>query len=477
MLELNPAIYEVYALSLPRGLGFGRRPPISFWSSDDRLACGVVRRDEDDGSFGILVMRRRVDHVWTITADKHGFASEIQAISELQQRLDAAVPHEPIPPGVRAHPPLHDVAGREPSGLFRLLARRTHWPAAWTLNQAYLALPRPDPNWVSDFQTNNFHTRMWEAMLIACFREQGIMVTQPHESPDFRLENRRGGIAWVEAVTANPQVPYDHTNAQPLPGPEDVDELFFGKAAVRFAKTLGNKIARQYDELPHVQGHPFAIALADFQSAGSMVWSRQSLIGYLFGKGAREILANGTRTAHPMTATELLGASRFPAGLFSDDRNAELSAVIFSNACTIGKFNRIAISRGCDSRGLRYTRIGEFFDRTPGATRGIPFCMDVSSPEYCQLWEYGHEPWSAELEVFHNPFANYPMSRHLLREATHWFEKDGELVCESYHAPAILQSRTLIQEQTAPVLRLEDILALLNSDSGDFLCAPAPAPN
>lgn len=464
MRRLNPSIFEIYALSLPRGLGFGRRPPVSFWASNDQLACGVVRRDVNDSSFGILSMRRRMDHVWCVTADNHGFASADEATLKLQVLLCDESKREPIPVGVRAHQFLYDVGRREPGSLFKLLAERTHWAAAWTLNQAYLALPRPDRNWVGDFQTKNFHTRMWEAMLIASFREQGVLVTQPVESPDFRLENRHGGVAWVEAVTANPSESYDHVNAQVLAMPQVPEELFFGNAAVRFAKTLGNKIARRYDQMPHVKGCPFAIAIADFQSGGSMIWSRQSLVGYLYGIGARQVKIDGTRSANPIKASELLGGSHFPAGLFTDARNPELSAVIFSNACTLGKFNRIAISRGCDPRGLRYTRIGEFFDRTPGATRGIPFCMDVSSREYGTLWEYGHEPWSAELEVFHNPFAQYPMSRELLREATHWFEKDGDLVCESFHAPAILRSRTIVEDKSAPILSLEDVLRDSGSD-------------
>ena len=60
-------------------------------------------------------------------------------------------------------------------------------PHAWTLEQLYLALPKPDLNWVSDCQTGHFHTRLWEAQLLASFREQGLLVTQPHESPDFRI--------------------------------------------------------------------------------------------------------------------------------------------------------------------------------------------------------------------------------------------------------------------------------------------------
>jgi hypothetical protein len=41
---------------------------------------------------------------------------------------------------------------------------------------------------------------------------------------------------------------------------------------------------------------------------------------------------------------------------------------------------------------LRYTRIGNFFDRTPGALKGIPFCLDVTSDEYRGLWPHRYPP-------------------------------------------------------------------------------------
>ena len=80
--------------------------------------------------------------------------------------------------------------GREPSEVFKLLARPSHVPAAWALNYLYLALPKPDRNWVSDCQTGNFHTRIWEAQLLASFREQGLLVTQPCE---FRISTSGTG--------------------------------------------------------------------------------------------------------------------------------------------------------------------------------------------------------------------------------------------------------------------------------------------
>jgi hypothetical protein len=56
--------------------------------------------------------------------------------------------------------------------------------------------------------------------------------------------------------------------------PTDRKEIFFGTAALRFAKTIGNKLERRYDQLPHVVGKPFMLAVADFHASGSMMWSR-----------------------------------------------------------------------------------------------------------------------------------------------------------------------------------------------------------
>jgi hypothetical protein len=346
---------------------------------------------------------------------------------------------------------LYDVQDRKPSDIFMLLVRPSHHVAAWLLNQVYLAFPSPDESWAGDCQTDNFHTRMWEAHLLACLREQGMLVSQPHPSPDFHIENRRGDEAWIEAVTANPPVRYNHVNAEPTSPPEDTRERFLGPAALRFAKTLGSKLQKRYDRLPHVADKAFAIALADFHAPGSMVWSREALIGYLYGMHAEVMEVDGRQIAWSSDVSHLLGDTAFPAGLFRTSVHSELSAVIFTNACSIAKFNRVGVSAGALTKGLRYVRFGKFYDRTPGALEGIPFCLDITSDEYRALWPQGYEPWSAELEVFHNPFARHPLPRTLLPEATHWFHAGGEVVSESHYETSVLWSRTLIQNDNDPM--------------------------
>ncbi|MCQ1774492.1 hypothetical protein NOI24_24605 [Neorhizobium galegae] len=465
MRKLPQWEFDIYALSLPRGHGFGDQPPTAAWITEDGRTCAIATLAGNEGPFGYLFLRRRIDFVWVVTAESNGFDSLKDTMLAIEPLMVEGKPLEPMTPGAIIRPRLFDLKGREPSDVFKVLARPSHAPAAWALNQLYLALPKPDRNWVSDCQTKNFHTRLWEAQLLAGFREQGLLVTQPYESPDFHIANRFGGEAWVEAVTANPTVPYNHVNAAHGPIPTEKDEVFFGAAALRFAKTLGNKLNRGYDRLPHVAGKSFMIAIADFQAPASMMWSREGLIGYLYGEGAQVAMVDGRAQAVAMPATHLLGPSAFPAGLFADDRHSELSAVIFSNACSIAKLYRVPISGSVAPKGLRYIRIGHFFDRTPGALVGVPFCLDITSDEYRALWPQGYEPWSAEMEVFHNPFASHPVSFDLLPEATHWFEQDGEKRCSTIYETSVLWSRTMIQDEDQRPLILEDFLSRADHDA------------
>ena len=70
----------------------------------------------------------------------------------------------------------------------------------------------------------------------------------------------------------------------------------------------------------------------------------------------------------------------------------------------------------------------------------------------------GYEPWSAELEVFHNPYARHPAPHTLLPEACHLYETNGELVCSAYYETSILSSNTLIQNNSDRVPIVEDFI-------------------
>ncbi|MDP3379494.1 MAG: hypothetical protein Q8S53_14105, partial [Brevundimonas sp.] len=88
--------------------------------------------------------------------------------------------------------------------------------------------------------------------------------------------------------------------------------------------------------------------------------------------------------------------------------------------------------------------------RRTGALESEPFCLDVASPEYRGLWPRGYEPWSAEMEVFHNPFARHPVPHALLSESTYWFEHDGDRVCRSRYETRSCGRRPTSRTPTSP---------------------------
>jgi len=115
--------------------------------------------------------------------------------------------------------------------------------------------------------------------------------------------------------------------------------------------------------------------------------------------------------------------------------------VLFSNAATLAKFNRMGFLAGWRPPGLDMVRRGILFDRTPGAVDAIPFELSVLSSEYEALWPWG-EAWCQELEVYHNPLATNPIPFDLIPGATHWFERDGDIECSTIWANSVLSSIT-----------------------------------
>lgn len=451
-------MFDAYALSLPRGHDFGDDAPVAAWITDDQNTLGILRRHQHTNAFGVLVMRRRVDAVWTTVLDRLRLPDEESAKVLLAQTVIDGQPAEAIPPSTPRRPPLWDTQQRLPVDLFKFLAQPSNRVASWMINQLYLALPHPDANWAADFQTTNFHARMWELHLLAALREQGLGVTQPFPSPDFRIDTPDGKSAWIEAVTANAVEPYDHLGAPAVTAPVDPRERVLGPAAVRFAKTIRSKLQKRYDLLPHVQGQAFVLAVADFHASGSMMWSREALIAYLYGTFAHAVEIDGQRVATSTDVDTLLGHEQIPAGLFKDARCEHLSAVVFTNTCSVVKFNRVGVSAGAKVEGWRYTRMGQFFDRRPGALEGIAFCLDVASPEYRALWPMGYEPWAADLEVFHNPHARVALGRDLLPHASHWTMDSGGGNVSARFETAVLWSRTLVRPASEPILTLDDVL-------------------
>ncbi|MBX9828021.1 MAG: hypothetical protein K2Y27_23885 [Xanthobacteraceae bacterium] len=441
--------FELYALSLDRGPNFDPAHIFESYQAGRCGASGCILLDPEQGSFTSLALRRRVDHCWVKVDESGPWSTPEAALDRLGVSMRGGDPPEPLPPGARRRPLLVNVGPRGICPEFELLTSTiSHLPALMALGECYLALPNPDPNFVPDFQTSNFASRLFELYLLACFREQGLVVRQDHVSPDFWIE-KDGAACWIEAVTANSETPRAGGIGQWVHAPEDRIERLSGNPAERFAKTLRGKLQRNYHELEHVKGQPFAMATADFHVSGSMVWSREALPTYLYGLRADVAGDGAERRAIGTPIANLTGKHSIPAGLFRDPDFAHLSAVVFSNAATLAKFNRMGFLAGWRPPGLTMTRRGILFDRTPGALEPIDFNLSIDSAEYQALWPWG-EAWCQELEVFHNPLATHPIPFDLIPGATHWFERDGDIECSTIWANSVLSSVTHLRMAGEP---------------------------
>jgi len=69
------------------------------------------------------------------------------------------------------------------------------------------------------------------------------------------------------------------------------------------------------------------------------------------------------------------------------------------------------------------------------------------------------------LEVFHNPYAHHPVPFELVPDATHWFDQGGELVCSAVYEHSVLWSQTIIQNESDPIPRPDEIMRKTNDQA------------
>lgn len=181
--------FELYAMSLEHGPNFDSAHIFGSYQVGRGSASGCILLDRKQGAFTSLTLRRRIDHCWVKVDESGPYSTPEAALDHLSIRMRGGDPPEPLLAGVRRRPPLLDIGPRGTSPEFELLTSTiSHLPALMAIGECYLALPKPDANFVTDLQTSNFASRLFELYLLACFREQGLIVRQDHVSPDFRIE-------------------------------------------------------------------------------------------------------------------------------------------------------------------------------------------------------------------------------------------------------------------------------------------------
>ena len=105
-------------------------------------------------------------------------------------------------------------------------------------------------------------------------------------------------------------------------------------------------------------------------------------------------MPNGVFVVRPVKGGDhVFGGKTVPTGFFDLPGSENISAVLFSNAGTLAKFDRIGVTAGFAPPKHTYMRVGLKFDPDPNAIHGIPFSADVAAHGY-------REYWSDELQLF-----------------------------------------------------------------------------
>lgn len=267
------------------------------------------------------------------------------------------------------------------------------------------ALHDPDGNLVEQFQTTGFDSRTFEIFLFAMLSEAGLSIDRSYDRPDFIVE-RAGVTVALEAVTANPRNPTPYTLVPDLSGTTEQRASYLrNDVAIRLGSPLFTKLTKKYWELPHVAGIPFIVAIQDFHGPGSLLSSSTPLEHYLFGSEQTWYHdETGKLVIDNIDIEEHRSFKRIPSGFFSQPNAEFVSAVLFSNAGTIAKFNRMGQEGRYRSPETKQVRFGTCYRPDPNAVLPDPFAYIVGSPA-----KPFPERWREGTLLIHNPRAAIPV--------------------------------------------------------------------
>ncbi len=435
--------FNLFAIGTRRSRLYRVFEEVSWWCSPDERIVASCGRDKIDNDYSWAMLVRdaigrfravKVDASYpSLSAAERALWKTMANTQETEDLLELGKQGDEknIPIDLLRLPTDVDPAKLHPH--FRILLEdSSRAPARAVIREIGPWLTPNDPHLVEEFQSKGFDQRLWELYLWAALREFAYDVVQL-EAPDFLCTSPEISFT-VEATTVAP------STMGPLaehPNPKTQDEIIaflkdympmkYGSALMSKLKKT-NSAGLHYWEREESIGKPFLIAIADFHKPadqdmlGSMTYTQSALYVYLYGQRVHWFFdENGTL----IVSAEAIGEHQYgekvvPSGFFDDPLSVNVSAVLFSNAGTLSKFDRMGIVAGFGVPGDHYLRIGTKVNPDPNAAVGTSFVSDVMAPGY-------EEYWTEEIQVFHNPNAQYPLPFESLLGATHHFIEDGRV--------------------------------------------------
>lgn len=416
---------------------YARIPPAAFtgeelaWFSDDEEKfLGVLLQDTENEDFSVAILCRDGNERFHCIDREASISDPEEAMAWMERTIAwhawkaSAEPRpssgskpidlfSPIVPPDRLHPN------------FVSLSRDNHFsPARSVMREIMRHYIDIDGNFVEQFQSNGFHSRLWELYLFTYLSEQCFLIQRDHPSPDFVATKLHEVIA-IEAVIVgrSESNPPKYLKEPPDQlAPANIKELQRDQIPIKFGSPLYSKLKRQYWKLPHVAGKPLVFAIADFHDDQSFLWTSFALVTYLYGIQYDfdiDEQGNFSASAHQVER-HTTGSKSIPSGFFTQPEAENVSAVLFSACGTLAKFNRIGRQAGFKDPASTMIRAG--FAQDPDLENPEPAYFMYEVDESCD------ETWAEGLVMYHNPSAKHPVPVELFPDIAHHFFSDGRIV-------------------------------------------------
>lgn len=425
LYPISRNLYNIYALFTREPFVHYFAKEVAFYSNHKGLLA-VILFDKIDKDFSAVLMSRDTAKQYRAESIKSDFKSIEEALAWLQAEAasDRIFHHE--------ESSFFDLFNlvvkpekRHPN--FDSLNNHVAFQAAKSVIQEVSYHYKDiDGNFIDQFQSvNGFDARLWELYLFCFCREEYFSFNRNSFAPDFLVEKEGSEIA-IEAVTINRTEKTREAllKAETAPfTPEQIDEKLKNEVPLKYANALVKKLEKKYWELEHVKGKALMIAIADFHANKSMTWSFPALLEYLFGYIVSHSKDENGNLKIEYTLSKGFvkpSGSIVPAGFFTLPNSENISAVLFTAAGTISKFNRMGKQAGLGSAKSTLIRMGVYHDFDPNAAVPIPFRYMVD--ENCK------ETWAEGVHILHNPNAIHKIDPGLFPSVAHHFLKDKKIL-------------------------------------------------
>jgi hypothetical protein len=273
--------------------------------------------------------------------------------------------------------------------------------------------PDRDNKFVKEFQTT-FNSSFWEIYLHALFKEYGFSFNWAVPSPDFHLLTSFGELI-VEAATANAADGKIAEWEKNSPISQRVNQLDFTElnreAMIRLSNAITGKVRayeQKYSKLDHVKRKPFVIAVAPFEQPDFQYQYDRPIRALLYDYYVDEAAYLKNPKMFPdgppgvkLGVVKKDNGAEVPLGIFLDDQYSEISAILFSCMATWGKVD--ALAKDSKDFCVIHATWG-------GKPNGKPYSTANKRADHVEMLEAG-------LQVFHNPYAKYPLDPRVFRRS------------------------------------------------------------